>query len=462
MILLKHNIFVLFLEIYTIATLLFDFELPGTRFFNDNSSKRLLVSLLPLTFTFISKYTEGWTSITFPTLLCSLLIPFGSIIEGLPKLGFAVIVTLLAISHANAIRYFPIKPPLKPTGKFHVGYKSYKAKGDLKYSVFYPTLEQTFNHPKFIGDDHAWRKYLEIAQGMSKFPPKWLFEVATHMHTKLPLMAHVNAPIVSKENFEQHEIRKFIPIIFSHGLGGNQHSYASLICQLASQGFFVISVDHQDEVKDICTDIEKKPLVYLEMRVKEIRKLIDQLGNKSGSIQKLFGSDIEFDMSHLTVMGHSYGGASAYKTASLDERVKHCILLDPWLASMSKDDLDTKLKCTFLLFESGDWNERHPYFEVTERNLRAMEGQRNNDYGAIYCKIPKAQHNNFTDDVFYSGGILKFLKIINDIDASVENYKENIQVLDNYLLTVVAKGQKSDEFIQMYKDSVDYPLKKFA
>lgn len=459
---LKFNLFILCLEIYAILVLLFEVELPCSSAANQTPSTKLFVSLLPLMMTILSKHTEGWSATTIPAFLCSMLLPMGAILEGLPKLSFGVLVSFLAITHANAIRSFPIKKLIQPTGPFRVGYKTYKDKSDVIYSVFYPTLNPTSILAKFIPDEDAWKKYREIAQGKTNFPPKWLFDVLTHFCTKLNLLVSVDAPIVSQQELKQHtHLEKFIPVVFSHGLGGSRNNYSSILTQLASQGHFVVAMDHQDNVRDLCLECEKHVFKYLGMRIREITQMINEISTWSGSLSKLFGNQIELDLSRLTVMGHSYGGCSAYKVASQDERVKHCVLFDPWMTPVEKEALDNKLGCSLLLFESGDWNEQYPIFEVTKRNHRVMEAQRSNECGAIYCKVPNSIHSNFCDDILLVGGVMKLLKMIEDVDKTAEIYKGAIRIVGNYYSNVIARKQNSDTFI-LFEADEKFPLQKYA
>lgn len=465
--LLKLNLFILVLEIYTILALLYEIEIPGASLFLGHGALKLLFCLLPLSLTFLSKYTEGWTSITIPTLLCSLLIPIAAITPGILKISLGTLAALLAILHLNSVIRFPVYTLIKPTGKFSVGYKSYyNTRDNFKYCVFYPTLNPTNVFPKLIPDPLAWRKYHEISQGKKgNFPPRGLFEIVTHIYTKVSLYAAVNSPIVSKAELKSNiNKEKMIPIIFSHGLGASQHNYASIVTQLASKGFFVVSIDHMDEVKTIFQGTMEIAQKYLENRMCEIRRIIDELSNSKGSIRELFGSDLNLDMSRLTVMGHSYGGACAYLSAWEDERVKNVLMFDPWLCPIQQGNLDKQLNCNILLFESENWSDMYPELGINSRNVQVVEAQRDGKGGAVYCKVPESEHNHFSDDPLIVGGLFEYTKVIRCTKQAKRIWLATIEAVDNFFQFVVSKNEGEEDyqrFMNLYHGDSRFPLIKY-
>ena len=462
--LLKINLGTLVVEAYAVAALLFEINIPGTSFLQETPLAKLFVAFLPLILAFVARVAEGWNLVIFPTLLCAFSIPIAAVTTGIFKIILGFIVSVFVFIHFFAFKNLQIKDLPKPTGKFTVGYKLYKEdKSEPIYSVFYPATKTTDKHPKYLADEDMAKKMLEVVQGTSKFPPKWLFDLTSHFSRKINLTAYTDAPMVSSEVLKEHtQSEKLIPVIYSHGLGAGRHNYSSLLCQLASKGYFVISTDHRDAVREIYNGIDKYAPEYLEKRVQEVRTIITELMDSSGSIGKLFGSKLNLDMSRLTVMGHSYGGVTAYATAREDERIKNCVLIDPWLRPLDIDSLDKKLSCNFLLFQSGNWNETNPAGQITLRNTKLMEAHRNNKYGAIYCIIPNSQHCHFSDDILLSGGTLKFLKFIDNIDVAEEIYEAHIKAIEDYLAVVVVKGQDSKSFKTLYEGDERFPLVIYA
>jgi len=267
----------------------------------------------------------------------------------------------------------------------------------------------------------------------------------------------------SSEELQEH-IRhdKLTPVIFSHGLGGCRHTYSSICCQLASRGCLVISMDHMDEVSNILRDIDIKAPIFLQRRVNEIKTVIDEINTGSGSISELFGTKLEIDMSRLTLIGHSYGGVSSYVTSSEDNRVKNCIMLDPWLAPVPFENLDKKLTCNTLLFESEDWNDKYPDARITLSNTKVMEAQVNGDHGAIYCKVPESQHSHFCDDILLSGSMLKYLKFLKDDVAAERVLRSSIIAIDDYFSIVISRNQNSMRFASLYDGDKRFPFKIYS
>lgn len=462
----KVSILTLLLEVYTILGFLFELNVPGTEYLEMSPLLKLAVTLAPLVATFISRFVEAWSVITLPALSCSVLIPIAAVLPASLKLGLGCVAALLAIAHAKALKDFPVFHLNKPTGKFAVGYKSYSDKDNFKYCVFYPTLKPTKQAPRFMADPNTQRKYLEIAQERTNFPPKGLFDILVHIMAKVKLMAGINSPIVSSEElFEYTGRKKFVPVVFSHGLGAGMHNYSSMLVQLASQGHFVVSLDHKDEVKEMITFGLEAAQKYLHKRVKDVRRVIDEFDAPSGSLRGLFGKDVEFDMEHLTLMGHSFGGGTVYLGAWLEDKVKNLVMLDPFLWPVQQESLDKTLNCNLLILESHDWNDRCPDFMINKRNLQVMEAQKNSEAGALYCKVVDSQHTHFSDDILMVGGVMKLLNVIKDVNIAKEIYKSNIKIIDEFFSLVASKkrGEENfNDFIKAYVENKRYPLVPYS
>ena len=464
--LLKLNFLTFLVEVYTITALLFEVKVPGSDYLTCNSHIELALSLLPLALALLSKYTEGWTTITIPTLLCSVMIPLAASLKGLMKLSFSGLAAFLAIAQANCIAFFPVMKLIKPTGKFSVGYKDYDGKDGFKYCVFYPTLHPTKKRPTLISDSRAMKKYHEIAQGKTgDFPPRWFFEIIAHIYTKVKLYAGIDSPIATQEELKANINRdKMIPVIFSHGLGAAKHNYASILSQLASRGFFVISIDHDDAVKSIFQGTMENAQKHLGCRLKELRRMFEDLFSETGTVAGLFGGKINLDMSRLTLMAHSYGGPTTYLVAWEDERVKNLVVLDPWFPPIQRESLDRRLNCNILIFESENWSDMYPGDGIHERNIQVVEAQRESKAGAVYCRIPESEHNHFSDDFLIVGGVFKRLNVIKSIATAKKVYEVTIKALDDFFELVVAKaeGQEEfDKFMELYKGNKMFPLVKY-
>ena len=122
------------------------------------------------------------------------------------------------------------------------------------------------------------------------------------------------------------------PLIFSHGLSSNSKGYTGLAKDLASHGYLVIMLNHQDGTCMYTETKEGKPMFYqhapvfytkdlrinqLNIRIDEVIALIQELTDlTSGSklYEQLFGAhspQIKVDMDELIFSGHSFGAMTA-------------------------------------------------------------------------------------------------------------------------------------------------------
>lgn len=109
--------------------------------------------------------------------------------------------------------------------------------------------------------------------------------------------------------------------------------YTTIYYALASHGFLVIALNHQDEScfftfdkddKDIAHEISKSDLPYysgqVKQRVEEIHLTIDSLKELSPALHfSIFGGfapNAKIDMSELILAGHSYGAISMIAAAA--------------------------------------------------------------------------------------------------------------------------------------------------
>jgi platelet-activating factor acetylhydrolase len=122
--------------------------------------------------------------------------------------------------------------------------------------------------------------------------------------------------------------KPLIPIVWSHGRGGSRDIYSGLCSELASQGYIVFALNHQDqscgytttsEGQDMFYDNRFKPLdltiriAQLSIRDRELRALVKEIYEDHEILvkNKLYFSDVKIATDKIIVGGHSFGGITS-------------------------------------------------------------------------------------------------------------------------------------------------------
>lgn len=192
------------------------------------------------------------------------------------------------------------------------------------------------------------------------------------------------------------ETAKMPVVLFSPGLGGCPELYRTFAQDIASEGYIVVAVEHNDG--SLCYSrpadgisagsLYQRPTVQelrngdklfqlrngqLLRRVSELRAAYNLLNRVSRG--QSTGSNLEFlqgslDMDHVAVAGHSFGGATALQFASENPKLVRCVIaLDPWTEPLSPSTLKRGLPRTPVLSISGDKFSR---WEENSKPLRAL------------------------------------------------------------------------------------------
>ena len=178
----------------------------------------------------------------------------------------------------------------------------------------------------------------------------------------------------------------------------------------------------------------------LEKRVQDcmtIRKLIDD----KAAIKVIFGKEIAFDTDRLTMIGHSYGGATTVEVVKRDNRIKHFVALDPWLFSVKEETLKGGIKDSVgLLLESGSWDKSTPGFEITKRNKQLVEASNGANHGIIYSKLQDTDHVSFADAPLSRPKLLQQRGFIKSAALSEILAKKILDFILTYMSIFVEKG----------------------
>lgn len=173
-------------------------------------------------------------------------------------------------------------------------------------------------------------------------------------------------------------------VIFSHGLAGNRNTYSSTCIELASHGYVVLAVEHADGSASM---VKKAPaaggyMTYqglggesgwtkkLRYRVEEVataKRLMTELTQGVCPLELTItgvSSPGDFmkgllDPSRATVIGHSFGGATAAGVLAEHEGFNCGVALDPWWDALPGDSpalTGWRTSSPLLIIGSHDWN----------------------------------------------------------------------------------------------------------
>ncbi|XP_014282795.1 platelet-activating factor acetylhydrolase isoform X2 [Halyomorpha halys] len=210
-------------------------------------------------------------------------------------------------------------------------------------------------------------------------------------------------------------ISKIPVIIFSHGFGATRFLSSTIAIELASRGFIVASIEHKDSSacatyyyespekleKDEKTWIPHEKMKFgpdhykvrntqLRGRANEIIKLIDFLHKiNSGEASNILKSSVDLssfkdrlELSSLSMMGHSFGGATSMLAMSLDDRIKYGIILDGWMFPLKEEDLVIKQPLIFINTQT---------FHI-ESNIKVIEKYLNSNPAGVSRDIYTIKH----------------------------------------------------------------------
>ncbi|VEN59171.1 unnamed protein product [Callosobruchus maculatus] len=246
-------------------------------------------------------------------------------------------------------------------------------------------------------------------------------------------------------------------IIISHGLGSCRFLYSAVCYDLASYGYLVICLEHKDRSacftyyyatkedaqKDKKTEIHFKhvPLgknhyternQQIKIKANECSKAIDfvlQLNKGTAPANVLdevvtkYTIDFDLkdltgkiDVDSLTIMGHSFGAATAIYTAALRSEIKQCIAMDPWMFPIKDENLHEKVKQPILFVNT--------YTFHLEANVKSMAKFLTIDRKDEMYTILNSTHETQTDTVFILGYWLNWFmrKIDPTIGLRINNY----------------------------------------
>jgi len=276
--------------------------------------------------------------------------------------------------------YLPISHFPTPSGKYGVGQIKYHwtdmGRGEsnlenqihsyreLMVYVYYPT--EKVDKASFCKYDKDNAKSLETLFGKITKLPKFLFAGLRFVK----IHSVLNAPIIEGNN-------KFPIIIVSHGFGAMVQGWTYFLEELASHGYIVVGINHP-YVAAITRYSDNQIIESLVFKKVEERKeeggeesykkwkedqveicshdisfVINKIGEIISSRNEIWSN--RADLSHVGVMGGSFGGSVATRACRKETRIKCGINMDGSLRGEDKNSL-MNVPFMFLLAEkSNQW-----------------------------------------------------------------------------------------------------------
>jgi dienelactone hydrolase len=257
------------------------------------------------------------------------------------------------------------------------------------------------------------------------------------------------------------EVQSTFPVlIFSHGHVGFMEQNLTLMEELASRGYIVCSIAHTYHAivtafpdgrivtadatlaNDFLQGKSPPPTIYAEhLRVwtEDTRFLIDELERiQAGERKSLLGGKL--DMHRLGVFGQSFGGVTAVKVCTVDNRCQAGISLDSGLPSdYTGGASDPPLRQPFMFMLN----------EVAGHYRSSILGLLKNTAYAV--AVQGTTHLDYTDLYLYSP-VLKFTQVLGSIEGN-----RMVKIINAYAVAFWDEYIKGEMSPLLDGPSPDYP-----
>ena len=329
---------------------------------------------------------------------------------------------------------------IEPTGKYQVGQKTFffdkENSGNsrlLSFQVWYPTQTDS--------DNKAIYQNKEVVEASAQFLGFPLFMI--NYFSKMKSNSYINTPVFPD--------KKFPVLLYNHGYGGFTSVYQTVFEDLASHGYIVVSIGHEDEsalliVEDGVVisnspqnefyakrapelngseigqwqniilnsdDVNKNRKAYQEMiKLTPLHNESTRLwqSDTKAAYAKLLEIDKTdknlkgaFDFEKVGAFGHSVGGAVAGELAYNCSATKAAINLDGFQFG---DLANNKLKVPFMFVSSN--RERNRY-------LRTSSFMDDSETDCYQVAIKGFSHDNFTDLKYLLEGNSRMIEMQREI-----------------------------------------------
>lgn len=360
---------------------------------------------------------------------------------------FITISTLLCI-------YLPVVQLPKLEGTFAVGTRTFHLtdhnrdetftpdrwdKRELMVQVWYPAEQTKGKKAKtiFPEDKELFNKYM-YAYAFNFNLPKVLLNYWKYFRSN----SIENVKVVPS-------LQPYPLVIISHGEGTGRTLHISQAEFLASHGYVVAAIDHT--YSTIATAFPDGRVTGNDISLNENDFYV--VGKKVG---KVWNEDVEFvinqidrmnskeekngfagaiDMRNIGVMGHSFGGASAFHETQFSPKVKAGINMDGTLYDLNLPQDRIKPFMFLRAEEFNNWTNKYKEGSIQDpklnkmisAELEVMDQVLHHDGNVMY--IEGSAHFNFTDLQLYSS-LIKRTGMTGQIEGSRSTNIVNQYILD--------------------------------
>lgn len=208
-------------------------------------------------------------------------------------------------------------------------------------------------------------------------------------------------------------------VLYSAGLGDPRTWNTSLVEDLASRGYVVVTVDHTHDASEVAlpggrlatsvlpalaerpgTDTAAVLRTAMKARVDDTRFVLDTLGGRAHRPVLPRGLADAMDLRHVGMVGHSAGGFTALEALHADRRISAAVNMDGTMEYPGEGDLADRLGAAardgvdrpFLLMgtdaeDSGEYG-RQPSWKALWQHARGWRGD---------VTLTGSQHGSYTD-----------------------------------------------------------------
>lgn len=463
-------------------------------FFKKKSKKAgILLSFIALAAVILQLSMEGYRWQMLLTYLTACMFIVTSLLQNtnpnsrsrarklLAYILYSISLISITISGLLAV-YLPVVQLPKPDGDYSVGTRTFhwidrdrneeftvnpSDKRELMVQIWYPAAHQTGGKTSsvFPKEKSAFDQYIQAYASQLRIPSMfldyWKFYKSNSYEDLTILPAKKAYPI----------------IIISHGEGTGRILHTSQAEYLASHGYLVAAIDHT--YSTIATAFPDGKVTGIAPEAMANEKDIYSSGKRMG---KVWDEDINYviskleqlnsgkenaefkgmlDMDHIGLIGHSFGGATAFHAVQFNPKIKAGVNMDGTLYDLSlpKD----KIK-PFMFLRAEDfntWTTRYREGSITDTNLKQMITselqvmKRVLRSGGHVMYIEGTAHYNFTDFQLYSK-LIKLTGMTGNIEGS-----RSAKIINEYVLDFMDQQMKGEGGDLVSRPNKSYPEVKF-